>query len=67
MLTQEDNDKNERTIYYLSKRFYDYEIRYTPIEKSCFALVWVVQKIETYRLTFPNMGGSKNGPIEVSL
>ena len=42
MLTQEDNDKNERAMYYLSKRFHDYETRYTPIEKSCFALVWVV-------------------------
>ena len=42
MLAQEDNDKNERAMYYLSKRFHDYETRYTPIEKSCFALVWVV-------------------------
>ena len=24
-------------------------------------------EIETYHLTFPIMGGSKNGPIEVSL
>ena len=39
MLAQEDDDKNERPIYYLSKRFHDYETRYTPIEKSCFALV----------------------------
>ena len=42
MLAQEDDDKNERAIYYLSKRFHDYETRYTPIEKSCFALVWAV-------------------------
>ena len=39
MLAQEDNDKNERVIYYLSKMFHDYETRYTPIEKSCFAFV----------------------------
>ena len=32
ILTQEDNDKNEKAIYYLSKRFHDYETRYTPIE-----------------------------------
>ena len=38
MLTQEDDEKNERAIYYLSKRFHDYETRYTPIEKSCFAI-----------------------------
>ena len=42
MLAQEDDDKNERVVYYLSKRFYDYETRYTPIETSCFALIWVM-------------------------
>ena len=42
MLAQEDDDKNERAVYYLSKSFHDYETRYTPIEKSCFALVWAV-------------------------
>ena len=40
ILAKENDKKNERAIYYLSKRFYDYETRYTPIEKSCFALVW---------------------------
>ena len=44
MLAQEDDDKNERVVYYLSKRFQDYETRYAPIEKSRFAFVWVVQK-----------------------
>ena len=29
----------------MSKRFHDYETRYTPIKKSCFALVWAVQKL----------------------
>ena len=33
MLAQEDNDKNERVVYYLSKRFHDYKTIYTPIEK----------------------------------
>ena len=45
MLAHEDNDKNERMVYYLSKRFHDYETRYTPIEKSCFTFVCVVQKL----------------------
>ena len=52
MLAQEDDDKNERTVYYLSKRFHDYETRYTPIEKPCFALVWVVQKLRHIILPF---------------
>ena len=43
MLPQENDDKNERAMYYLSKRFHDYETRYIPIEKSFFTLVWAVQ------------------------
>ena len=39
MLAQEDDDKNERVVYYLSKRFHDYETGYIPIENSCFALI----------------------------
>ena len=52
MLVQEGDDKNERVVYYLSRRFHDYETRYTPIENSCFALVWVVQKIRHIILPF---------------
>ena len=52
MFAQEDDDKNERAIYYLSKRFHDYKTRYTPIEKSCFALVWVIQKLRHILLPF---------------
>ena len=43
MLPQENDDKNESAMYYLSKRFHDYETRYIPIEKSFFTLVWAVQ------------------------
>ena len=52
MLAQEDDDKNERAIYYLSKIFHNYETRYTPIEKSCFALLWAVQKLRHIILPF---------------
>ena len=52
MLTQVDDDKNERTVYYLSKRFHDYKTRYTLIEKSCFALAWAVQKLRHIILPF---------------
>ena len=39
-------------MYYLSKRFHDYKTRYTPIEKSCFALVWAIQKLRHIILPF---------------
>ncbi|XP_030927277.1 uncharacterized protein LOC115953662 [Quercus lobata] len=52
MLAQEGDDKNERAMYYLSKIFHDYKTRYTPIKKSCFALVWDVQKLRHIILPF---------------
>ena len=52
VLIKENDDKNERAIYYLSKRFHDYETGYTPIEKSCFALVWAVKKLRHIILPF---------------
>ena len=36
----------------MSKRFHNYETRYTLIEKSCFAFVWAVQKLRHIILPF---------------
>ena len=44
--------KNEKVVYYLSKKFHDYETRYTPKEKSRFALMWAVQKLRYIILPF---------------
>ena len=56
MLAQEDNDKNERAVYYLSKRFHDYETKYTPIEKvTCCTRVGYAET-EAYHLTFSRYG-----------
>ena len=33
--------RKEQAIYYLSKKFTDYESRYSPLEKMCYALAWV--------------------------
>ena len=64
MLAQDDDDKNERVVYYLSKRFHDYETRYTPIEKSIMLCSRMGgTKIETHYPTLPNM--SSNGSIEI--
>lgn len=52
ILAQEDNGKNEIAVYYLSKRLHYYENRYTPIEKSFFALVWAILKLRRIILPF---------------
>lgn len=40
MLAQKDDDSKERAIYYISKTLIDYEIRYMPIEKMCFVIIF---------------------------
>ena len=39
MLAQIDDSGKERTIYYLSKRMLEYEVKYVMIERLCLALV----------------------------
>ena len=35
MLAQEDENKNEVAVYYLSKRMTGYELNYSAVEKAC--------------------------------
>ena len=37
----DETGRKEQAIYYLSKKFTDYESRYSPLEKMCYALAWV--------------------------
>ncbi|XP_021770605.1 uncharacterized protein LOC110734765 [Chenopodium quinoa] len=39
MLAKEVSNGKENAIYYLSKKMLKYEVRYTPLEKFCLALV----------------------------
>ncbi|PKI78496.1 hypothetical protein CRG98_001136 [Punica granatum] len=51
MLGQEDESTHiERVIYYLSKKFTEGESNYPDIEKMCYALVWVMQRLRQYTL-----------------
>ncbi|XP_070001962.1 uncharacterized protein [Nicotiana sylvestris] len=48
---QEAFDKikgKEQAIYYLIKKFTSYEVEYTPLERTCYALTWVAQKLKHY-------------------
>ena len=40
----------EHAIYYLSKKFTDYESRYSPLENMCCALAWAAQRLRQYML-----------------
>ena len=40
--------KKQWAIYYLSKKFITYEVRHTLLERTCWALTWVAQKLKHY-------------------
>ena len=51
VLGQHDKTRRkEQAIYYLSKKFTDYESRYSPLEKMCCALAWAAQRLRQYML-----------------
>ena len=64
MLAQENDAKVECAIYYLSKKMMDYEARYTPLEKTCWGLVWATKKLRHYLLTHPVVLVSRLDPIK---
>ena len=37
--------RKEQAIYYLSKKFTDYELKYSSLEKMCCALAWAAQRL----------------------
>lgn len=51
----DETGRKERAIYYLSKKFTDYETRYTVLEKTCCALTWASQRLRHYMLNYTTM------------
>ena len=54
----------EQAIYYLSKKFTDYESRYSPLEKMCCALAWVAQRLRQYMFYHTTWLIAKLDPIK---
>ncbi|PKI77170.1 hypothetical protein CRG98_002452 [Punica granatum] len=68
MLGQEDESTHaEHTIYYLSKKFTEWESNCLEIEKMCCALVWVMQRLRQYTLYHTIRLLSKADPLKYLL
>ena len=51
VLKQHDETRRkEQVIYYLSKKFIDYESKYSSLEKISCTLAWIVQRLRQYML-----------------
>jgi len=64
MLAQESDDGVERAVYYLSKKMVEAEERYTPLEKTCWALVWASKKLRHYMLAYSVKLISRMDPLK---
>ncbi|XP_077221658.1 uncharacterized protein LOC143855424 [Tasmannia lanceolata] len=51
MLAQQDPEsKREKFIYYINKKMLEFEMKYTILEKTCLALVWVTKRLRQWLL-----------------
>ena len=66
MLAQEVDEKNERAIYYLSRDSMITRLG-TPHRKLMLCTCLGCTEVKAHRFIHSNMGGSKNGPIELPL
>ena len=44
--------RKENGIYYISKKMMPYEEKYSPLEKTCVALIWATRKLRHYMLAY---------------
>nr|XP_027067612.1 uncharacterized protein LOC113693248 [Coffea arabica] len=63
----DDSGRKEQAIYYLSKKFTQYESHYSFIEKSCCALAWAAQKLRHYLLSHTTYLISRSDPLKYLL
>ncbi|XP_027155474.1 uncharacterized protein LOC113755765 [Coffea eugenioides] len=63
----DESGRKEQAIYYLSKKFTQYEANYSFIEKSCCALAWAAQKLRHYLLSHTTYLISRSDPLKYLL
>ena len=61
---QDETGKKEYAIYYLSKKFIDYESRYSMLEQTCCAPAWEAKDLRQYMLNYTTWLISKMDPIK---
>ncbi|XP_028106499.1 uncharacterized protein LOC114305595 [Camellia sinensis] len=66
-LLVQDEDGAERPVYYISRKIRGAEVRYTPVERHCLALVFTAQKLRHYFLAHQIQIVTKSDPIRYLL
>ncbi|KAI5342406.1 hypothetical protein L3X38_010281 [Prunus dulcis] len=63
LLAQENESHKEQALYYLSRTHTGPELNYTPIEKTCLALVFAIQKLRHYMQAFTVLLITRADPV----
>ena len=59
-----EESRKENAIYYISKKMLPYEEKYSPIEKTCVALVWATHKLRHYMFAFKVLLIARMDPLK---
>ena len=54
----------ENAIYYISKKMLPYKEKYSPIKKTCVALVWATRKLKHYMLAYKVLLIARMDPLK---
>ncbi|XP_017974469.1 PREDICTED: uncharacterized protein LOC108661550 [Theobroma cacao] len=60
----DETSKKERAVYYLSKKFTEYESKYSSLEKMCCALAWTAHLLKQYMIYHTTWLITKLDPIK---
>ncbi|XP_028077305.1 uncharacterized protein LOC114279278 [Camellia sinensis] len=66
-LLAQEIDGLEQPVYYISRVVQGAEIRYSPIERHCLALVFAAKKLRHYLLSYPIYLMTRSDPIRFLL
>ncbi|KAL0444704.1 UNVERIFIED_CONTAM: hypothetical protein Slati_2193100 [Sesamum latifolium] len=64
LLAQKNNKGKENALYYLSRTMTPNELKYSPIEKLCLALIFAIQKLKYYFQSHSIHVVSKANPLK---
>ena len=59
-----EESRKENAIYYISKKMLAYKEKYSPLEKTCVALVWATRKLRHYILAFKVLLIARMDPLK---
>ena len=59
-----EGTRKENAIYYISKKMLPYEGKYSPLEKTCIALVWATCKLKHYMLAYKILLIARMDPLK---